>query len=85
MTETTITFQDKTYATSFALMYDITMWAMDASHMDDGAERDALVATINEAKALHVTVATPRPAVKGCHWCGLPLHRGICRECGEQF
>ena len=86
MTSTTITFQGQTFATSGHLMNRIVWMCAVASDMDKGAERDALIAKIDEAKALHATVAAPRVAVEGCHWCGLPLNRrGICTECGEQF
>lgn len=86
MTNAAITFQGRTFATSGHLMSAIVMMCATASDMDKGAERDALIAQIDEAKALHATVAAPRPAIKGCHWCGLPLdRRGCCAECGEQF
>lgn len=86
MTSTAITFQGQTYATSAHLKSAINMMCMEASYMKKGAERDALIARIDEAKALHATVATVRPAATGCHWCGLPLDRyGCCAECGEQL
>ena len=57
------------------------------------ARRTIVGGYVSDLTAAQATAVIPRlraavknlPRAQYCHFCGMPLHRGYCPECGEQF